>query len=71
LMVGISRSAVIGLNLCGFRVKSVGGRVSNEPLALNAAIIPQDTGSVVLDAGYPAYCPEALTRVCIVTNTPG
>ena len=42
-----------------------------EPLALNAVIIPQDTGSVVLDAGYAAYCPEALTRVCIATNTAG
>jgi hypothetical protein len=52
-------------------VKSVGGRVSNEPLALNAVIIPQDTGSVALDAGYAAYCPEALTRVCIATNTAG
>jgi DNA-binding Xre family transcriptional regulator len=36
-------------------VKSVGGRVSNEPLALNAVIIPQDTGSVAFDAGLACF----------------
>jgi hypothetical protein len=67
----VERSVGIGLNLCGYRAKSVGGRFSNEPLALNTVIMPQDTESVVFDAGYAAYCPEALTRVCIATNTAG
>jgi len=49
----VERSVGIGLNLYGFL-----GRVERagfcEPLALNAVIIPQSTGFVVLDAVLPA-----------------
>ena len=39
----VEKSVGIGLNLCGLLVSGLRGRVSNEPLALNAEIIAQGT----------------------------
>jgi hypothetical protein len=39
----VEKSVGIGLNLCGLLVSGLRGRVSNEPLALNAVIIAYGT----------------------------
>jgi hypothetical protein len=53
----VEKSVDIGLNLCGLLVSGLRGRVSNEPLALNAVIMAQGTEQGVLSAEKPAERP--------------
>ena len=54
----LEKSVGIGLNLCGLLVSGLRGRVSNEPLALNAVIIAQGTEQGVHHAWKPVKYPD-------------